>query len=151
MNVKNPEEMERLNAIFAEVEKAEKAEFEADSKAYKSSLEAAKKNQVEQDKTNHEAKVQRLIQQDPSQIASQARQLINDNACKTKWERVFANAYIELFKEVAFKNSELNVLRNFANSVDHRLQCAERSAKEQDNHHYFKIFAESVRKMIDKM
>ena len=40
---------------------------------------------------------------------------------------------------------ELNTLRNFATAVDIRLQKAEKAAKEQDNHHYYKIFAECVK------
>ena len=48
-------------------------------------------------------------------------------------------------------NEELNILRNFANAVDNRLQKAEKSAREQDNHHYFKIFAEGVKTLLEKL
>ena len=32
-----------------------------------------------------------------------------------------------------------------------RLEKAERAAREQDNHHYYKIFADSVRKLAAKL
>ena len=35
--------------------------------------------------------------------------------------------------------------------VDTRLQKAEKSAKEQDNHHYYKIFAEGVKTLLDSI
>ena len=46
---------------------------------------------------------------------------------------------------------ELNRLSFFATSVINRLEKAERAAREQDNHHYYKIFADSVRKLADKL
>lgn len=48
-------------------------------------------------------------------------------------------------------NAELNILRNFATAVDTRLQKAEKAAREQDNHHYFKMFADSVRGLLDRI
>ena len=48
-------------------------------------------------------------------------------------------------------NEELHILRNFANAVDTRLQKAEKSAREQDNHHYYKIFAYGVKELLEKL
>ena len=48
-------------------------------------------------------------------------------------------------------NEEINILRNFANAVDNRLQKAEKAAKEQDNHHYYKIFAECVKTLLESI
>lgn len=47
--------------------------------------------------------------------------------------------------------TEINLLRNFANGVSQRYEKAERSAREQDNHHYYKIFAECVKEMLEKL
>lgn len=52
---------------------------------------------------------------------------------------------------IAPMNDELNVLRNFATAVDIRLQKAEKAAKEQDNHHYYKIFAEGVKTLLESI
>lgn len=48
-------------------------------------------------------------------------------------------------------NEEINILRNFANAVDNRLQKAEKAAKEQDNHHYYKIFAQGVKTLLNSI
>lgn len=39
----------------------------------------------------------------------------------------------------------------FGNANVFRLQKAEKAAKEQDNHHYYKIFAECVKEMLEKL
>lgn len=40
---------------------------------------------------------------------------------------------------------------NCANGVSQRYEKADRSAREQDNHHYYKIFAECVKEMLEKL
>ena len=49
------------------------------------------------------------------------------------------------------KSSELNILRNFSQGVSQRLEKAERSAREQDNHHYYKIFADGVKTLLEAL
>ena len=46
---------------------------------------------------------------------------------------------------------EINLLRNFANGVSQRYEKADRSAREQDNHHYYKIFADGVKSLLDAL
>ena len=46
---------------------------------------------------------------------------------------------------------ELNRLSNFAMAVIQRLKNCERAAREQDNHHYYKVFADYVRKHLEKL
>ena len=48
-------------------------------------------------------------------------------------------------------NEEMNILRNFVQGVSARLEKAEKSAREQDNHHYYKIFAEGVKGLLEKI
>ena len=45
----------------------------------------------------------------------------------------------------------LGVLRNFAQGVSQRLEKAERSAREQNNHHYYKIFADGVKTLLEEI
>ena len=73
---------------------------------------------------------------------------IGNDAFKTKWEKVLSQFIVE---RIAPMNTELNVLRNFANAVSMRLEKAERSAREQHNHHYYKIFAEGVKSLLDAL
>lgn len=111
------------------------------------------------DELNRIAKEKRLLAQDHIQMVSNAQQMLKINAFRTKWERVLAEKYVELYNIVLPKkedhlgyiNTELNVLRNFATAVDIHLTRAERTAREQDNHHYYKIFAETVRALLQKL
>ena len=58
---------------------------------------------------------------------------------------------VYLKSEVDEAIAELNRLSNFAMAVIQRLENCERTAREQDNHHYYKIFADSVRKLAAKL
>lgn len=144
-------EKARLDAVFAEVEAAERAEFEKAS----AELKAKGMAQHRQDLENAEVRTRRLIEQDHAQMAGNARQLLKDGACKTRWERVLATAYTNLYDlhvdAVKANAVELNVLRNFARAVDERLGRAEEAARAQDNHHYYKMFADAVRRLLDKL
>ena len=85
--------------------------------------------------------------------------MLNDGVFKTKWERVLARVLVNVTdngvfieaKELASKNTELNALRNFATAVEIHLGKAETAAKAQDNHHYYKIFAEQTRQLLEKL
>lgn len=141
--VKTAEEMARLEAIYAEIE-------------------AAGYNTDGSDKIEEKPKLspeQRLECQDVRQIVANARGMLRDNAFKTKWEKVLAKTLLNVFeqgsfipsKELGALNTELNILRNFAQGVSQRLEKAERSAREQDNHHYYKIFADGVKTLLEAL
>lgn len=147
--IKSDEELARLDQIFAEVE----AELHGTTQITPAF------SQEEQDQINRINKEKRLLAQDHSQMVSNAAQMLKDGAYKTRWERVLAEKYIDLYNVVLPKkekglseiNTELNLLRNFTKSVAIHLERAERSAKEQDNHHYYKIFTEIVKSLLEKL
>lgn len=139
--IKTAEEMARLDAIFAEIEAEELGE----------TVVAA-----QQPRTTAE---ERLMSQSAKQIVANAKGMLKDGSFKTKWEKVLAKTLIQVVencsivekKQISLLNTELNTLRNFVTAVDTRLQKAEKAAKEQDNHHYYKIFAEGVKTLLDSI
>ncbi len=141
--VKTAEEMARLEAIYAEIESAG---YNADG-----SVKIEEKSKLSPE--------QRLECQDVKQIVSNAKGMLRDNAFKTKWEKVLAKTLLKVFEQGCFipsnelraLNTELNILRNFAQGVSQRLEKAERSAREQDNHHYYKIFADGVKTLLEAL
>ena len=141
--VKSAEEMARLDAIYAEIESA----------GYN------KDGSVKFDEKPKLSPEQRLECQDVKQIVANAKGMLRDNAFKTKWEKVLAKTLLKVFeqgcfipsKELGALNTELNILRNFAQGVSQRLEKAERSAREQDNHHYYKIFADGVKTLLEAL
>lgn len=137
--IKTEEERARLDAIFAEIEAAERGElFEPEP-------------QQDPQKSTKEL---RLESQDVKQIVGNAKCMLKDDAFKTKWERVLAKTLIKVTEtpdELGKLHAELNVLRNFVNAVERRLENAESAAREQDNHHYYKIFAEGVKGLLEKI
>lgn len=153
--VKTFEEMERLNAIFAEVEAEEKRQFEEDSKNFKY-------QQFQCDEKKRVANNDRLAQQNPSQVAGNVRQMLKDHSLTTRWEIVLANAYLSLYedkvsvakkdrKDYAEIRNELEIHRNIVASISRRLENAEKSATEQNNHHYYKMFADAVKTLLEKI
>ena len=137
--VKTAEEIARLDAIFAEVEAAERGE----------TLEPAETRTQEQiDEDNRRAKIDRLSSLERKEFLGNVKSIAGNDGFKTKWERILSQF---ILNQLAPMNDELNVLRNFANAVDNRLQKAEKAAKEQDNHHYYKIFAEGVKTLLDSI
>ena len=141
--VKTAEEMARLEAIYAEIESAG---YNTDG-----SVKIEEKTKLSPE--------QRLECQDVKQIVANAKGMLRDNAFKTKWEKVLAKTLLKVFeqgcfipsKELGALNTELNILRNFAQGVSQRLEKAERSAREQDNHHYYKIFADGVKTLLEAL
>ena len=141
--VKSAEEMARLDAIYAEIESA----------GYN------KDGSVKFDEKPKLSPEQRLECQDVKQIVANAKGMLRDNAFKTKWEKVLAKTLLKVFeqgcfipsKELGALNTELNILRNFAQGVSQRYEKAERSAREQDNHHYYKIFADGVKTLLEAL
>lgn len=137
--IKTEEELARLDRIFAEVEAAERGE----------TLEPAETRTQEQiDEDNRKAKIDRLANADIKEFLGNVKSNIGNGAFTTKWEIILSRFIVE---RIAPMNEELNILRNFANAVDKRLQKAEKAAKEQDNHHYYKIFAEGVKTLLESI
>ena len=136
MNFKPDEERARLDRIFAEIEAEERNANGIPEP------EAPKPKMTAED---------RIMEQPMSYIVGYAKSALKTGELKTTWERVLAKKLIESTtpKGEPHERVELNVLRNFANAVSIRLEKAERSAKEQDNHHYYKIFAESVKTLLE--
>ena len=136
INFKPEEERARLDQIFAEVEAAERSEFDT---------QETQKQDTCRQRTKAE---ERLAKLDCKEFIGNIKSLCNQEFFKTKWEKVMAKFIID---SIAPMHQEINVLRNFANSVDNHLQKAIKTAKEQDNHHYYKIFAESVKQLLEKI
>lgn len=148
-NINKEEQRARLDEIFAQVE----AELNGIP------FVPQARSQHEQEELNRKAKEERLKAHEHNQTVGNVAQMLKDGAFKTMWERVLAEKYINLYDVVFPKkdatigmvNTELNILRNFSNAVAMHLERAERSAREQDNHHYYKIFAETVKGLLDKL
>ena len=137
--IKTEEELARLDSIFAEVEAAERGE----------TLEPAKTRTQEQiDEDNRRAKIYRLSSLERKEFLGNVKSIAGNDGFKTKWERILSQF---ILNQLAPMNEEINILRNFANAVDNRLQKAEKAAKEQDNHHYYKIFAEGVKTLLESI
>lgn len=149
-NINKEEQRARLDEIFAQVE--------AELNGIPFVPQPRSRNQHEQDELNRQAKEMRLKAQEHNQMVSNASSMLKDGAFRTMWERVLAEKYVDLYNSIPKKainlgnmNTELNLLRNFSNAVALHLERAERSAREQDNHHYYKIFAETVKGLLDKL
>jgi hypothetical protein len=137
--IKTEEELARLDSIFAEVEAAERGE----------TLEPAETRTQEQiDEDNRRAKIDRLSSLERKEFLGNVKSIAGNDGFKTKWERILSQF---ILNQLAPMNEEINILRNFANAVDNRLQKAEKAAKEQDNHHYYKIFAEGVKTLLESI
>ena len=131
--------MARLDAIFAEVEAAERGE----------TLEPAETRTQEQiDEDNRRAKIDRLANLETKEFIGNVKANIGNGAFTTRWEKILSQF---IMNRIAPMNDELNTLRNFATAVDIRLQKAEKAAREQDNHHYYKIFAEGVKTLLESI
>lgn len=137
--IKTEEEQARLDRIFAEVEAAERGE----------TLEPAETRTQEQiDEDNRRAKIDRLSSLERKEFLGNVKSIAGNDGFKTKWERILSQF---ILNQLAPMNEEINILRNFANAVDNRLQKAEKAAREQDNHHYYKIFAEGVKTLLESI
>ena len=137
--IKTAEELARLDLIFAEVEAAERGE----------TLEPAETRTQEQiDEDNRRAKIDRLSSLERKEFLGNVKSIVSNDGFKTKWERILSQF---ILNQLAPMNEEINILRNFANAVDNRLQKAEKAAREQDNHHYYKIFAEGVKMLLESI
>lgn len=137
--VKTTEEMARLDAIWAELE-AHKDELEE--------LKPEQRPQAEIDEDNRKAKIQRLSSLERKEFLGNVKSIVGNGGFKTKWEKILSQF---ILNNLAPMNDEINVLRNFAQGVSQRYEKAERSAREQDNHHYYKIFADGVKTLLEAL
>lgn len=137
--VKTAEEMARLDAIWAELE------------AHKDELEEPKPDtrpQAEIDEENRKAKIRRLSSLERKEFLGTVKSIVRNDVFKTKWEKILSQF---ILTNLAPMNEEINLLRNFAQGVSQRLEKAERSARDQDNHHYYKIFADGVKTLLEAL
>ena len=137
--VNTAEEMARLDAIWAELE------------AHKDELEEPKPDtrpQAEIDEENRKATIRRLSSLERKEFLGTVKSNAGNDGFKTKWEKILSQF---ILNNIAPMNEEINLLRNFAQGVSQRLEKAERSAREQDNHHYYKIFADGVKTLLEAL
>ena len=140
-------ERERMNRIFDDI--AGKMPEEP-----KKTPEDPKKTQKEIDYENRRARIDRLSSQEPAEFIAIVDYRIRTNAFKTDLEEILCRQYQNLFrlsKVPGYLNDEVNVYRNFVAGVIAELDRCTRIAKEQDNHHYYKVFADYVRKHLEKL
>lgn len=137
--IKTEEERARLDAIFAELEAAERGETPEPVDT---------RTQEQRDEDSRRARINRLANLETREFIGNVKANIGNGAFTSRWEKILSQF---IMNRIAPMNEELNTLRNFATAVDIRLQKAEKAAKEQDNHHYYKIFAESVNEMLEKL
>lgn len=137
--IKTAEERERLDRIFSEVEAASRGE---------TAPEADTKTQQQINEDNRRAKIDRLANLEIKEFLGNVKANIGNGAFTTRWEKILSQFIMD---RLGYMNEELNVLRNFTKSVSTRLEKAERTAREQENHHYYKIFAEQVKALLDKI
>ena len=137
--VKTAEEMARLDTIWAELE------------AHKDEIEEPKQEQhpqAEIDEENRKAKIRRLSSLERKEFLGNVKSIAGNDGFKTKWEKILAQF---ILNNIAPMNEEINVLRQFVSAVSSRYEKAERSAREQDNHHYYKIFADGVKTLLEAL
>lgn len=140
--IKTEEERARLDAIFEEIE----AENRASISSAGTDAEARTQEQISEE--NRKAKIERLASLECKELLGNVKANIGNGAFTTKWEKILSQFLVNTIPPM---NAELNVLRNFAQAVSTRLEKAEKAAREQDNHHYYKIFAEGVKALLQAL
>ena len=133
-------ERERMNRIFDEIAG--------------NMPEEPRKTQKEIDEENRRARIDRLSSQEPAEFIAIVNDRIRTNSFKTDLEEILCRQFQKLFrlsKVPGYLNAEVNVYRNFVAGVIAELDRCTGLAKEQDNHHYYKVFADYVRKHLEKL
>ena len=147
--IKTEEERARLDELYALVE------AEMDNSAGSGEMpEEPKKTQKEIDYENRRARIERLSSQEPSEFIASVGDRIRTNAFKTDLEEILCRQYQNLFrlsKVPGYIKTEVNVYRQFVSGVIAELDRCTGLAKEQDNHNYYKVFADYVRKHLEKL
>ena len=140
--IKTEEERARLDAIFAEIEAENRAEI------LKDGTESEARTQEQISEENRRAKIDRLASLEIKEFLGNVKANIGNGAFTTKWEKILSQFIVNTIPPM---NAELNILRNFAQAVSTRLEKAEKAAREQDNHHYYKIFADGVKALLQSL
>lgn len=139
LNFKPDEERARLDKIWEELEAERNA-----SKPNPTDM----RTQEQRDEDNRMAKIRRLSSLERKEFLGNVKSIAGNDGFKTKWEKILSQF---ILNNISPMNAEINLLRNFATAVSQRLEKAERTAKEQDNHHYYKIFADNVKQLLEKL
>ena len=137
--VKTAEEMARLDAIWAELE------------AHNDEIEEPKPDtrpQSEINEENRKAKIRRLSSLERKEFLGNVKSIVGNGGFTTKWEKILSQF---ILNNLSPMNEEINILRQFVTAVSSRYEKAERSAREQDNHHYYKIFADGVKTLLEAL
>lgn len=137
--IKTEEERARLDRIFDEIEAQERGEVLSKPDT---------RPQAEIDEDNRKAKIRRLSSLERKEFLGNVKSIVGNGGFTTKWEKILSQF---ILNNIAPMNDEINVLRNFAQGVSQRYEKAERSAREQDNHHYYKIFADGVKTLLEAL
>ena len=133
-------ERERMNRIFDEIAG--------------NMPEEPRKTQKEIDEENRRARIDRRSSQEPAEFIAIVNDRIRTNSFKTDLEEILCRQFQNLFRlsnVPGYLNAEVNVYRNFVAGVIAELDRCTGLAKEQDNHHYYKVFADYVRKHLEKL
>lgn len=133
-------ERERMNCIFDEI--AGKIP------------EEPKRTQKEIDEENRRARIDRLSSQEPAEFIASVEDRIRQKAFRTDAEEVLCRQYQKLFKLAkvpGYLNAEVTLYRHFVSGVISELDRCTGLAKEQDNHHFYKVFADYVRRHLEKL
>ena len=140
-------ERERMNRIFDEIDGKTPEEP-------KKTPEEPKKTQKEIDYENRRARIDRLSSQEPAEFIAIVNDRIRQKAFRTDAEEVLCRQFQNLFrlsKVPGQLNAEVNLYRHFVAGVIAELDRCTGLAKEHDNHHYYKVFADYVRKHLEKL
>ena len=116
--------------------------------------EEPKKTQKEIDYENRRARIDRLSSQEPAEFIASVGDRIRTKSFRTDAEEVLCRQYQNLFRlsnVPGYLNAEVNLYRHFVAGVIAELDRCTGLAKEQDNHHYYKVFADYVRKHLEKL
>ena len=147
--IKTEEERARLDELYALVE------AEMDHSAGSGEMpEEPKKTQKEIDYENRRARIERLSSQEPSEFIASVGDRIRTNAFKTDLEEILCRQYQNLFRlsnVPGYLKAEVNLYRQFVSGVIAELDRCTGLAKEQDNHNYYKVFADYVRKHLENL
>ena len=116
--------------------------------------EEPKKTQKEIDEENRRARIDRLSSQEPAEFVASVDDRIRQKSFRTDAEEILCRQYQKLFrisKVPGYLNAEVNLYRHFVAGLISELDRCTGLAKEQDNHHYYKVFADYVRNHLEKL
>lgn len=139
-------ERERLQRIFDEIE--------AELSGKTPEPEKPEKTQAERDADNRRCRIDRIASLDAEQFIGCVDDRLRTKAFRTDWEEILCRQYQSLFRFATVPGqlkSEVNVYRSFVGSLIAELNRCTELAKSLDNHHFYKVFADYVRKHVEKL